>query len=85
MAAGLPISLLPRPEYQVMSRQVRTIFDSRDPATAHDTARRMGIDYLWVEDLDRRTYSLGTATLAAAPGYFTNVFDNGEVQVYRVR
>lgn len=85
MVAGLPISLLPRPEYQVMSRQVRTIFDSRDPATAHDTARRMGIDYLWVDDLDRRTYPMGTAVLAGARGYFTTVFDNGEVQVYRVR
>ena len=85
MAAGLPISLLPRPEYQRMSREVRTIFDSRDPAIAHDTARRMAIDYLWVDDVERRAYPEGTAILAGAPGYFTPVFDNGEVQVYQVR
>jgi hypothetical protein len=85
MAAGLPISLLPRPDYQRMSRQVRTIFDSRDPAIAHDTARRMGIDYLWVDDVERHAYPKGSEILAAAAGYFTPVFDNGEVQVYRVR
>jgi uncharacterized membrane protein len=85
MAAGLPISLLPDPAYQRLSRQVRTIFDSRDPASAHDTARRMGIDYIWVDDVERRAYPGGTRILAGAPGYFAPVFDNGEVQVYQVR
>jgi hypothetical protein len=85
MAAGLPISLLPRPEYQRLSRQVRTIFDSRDPAMAHTTARRMGIEYLWVDGTERRAYPAGSALLAASPGYFAPVFDNGEVQIYRVR
>jgi hypothetical protein len=85
MAAGLPISLLPRPEYERASEHVRTIFDSRDPATAHDTARQMGIDYLWVDDVERRAYPKGTEILAGAPGYFTPVFNNGDVQVYRVR
>ena len=85
MAAGLPISLLPRPEYHRESQQVRTIFDNRDPDLAHATARLMGIDYLWVDGTERRTYPAGTALLAASPGYFAPVFDNGEVQVYRVR
>jgi hypothetical protein len=85
MAAGLPISLLPRPEYQQLSRQVRTIFDSRDPDRAHATARQMGIEYLWVDGTERRACPAGTALLAASPGYFAPVFDNGEVQVYRVR
>ena len=85
MAAGLPISLLPRPEYQRTSQRVRMIFDSRDPAVAHDTARRMGIDYLWVDDVERRAYPEGTKVLAEATGYFLPVFSNGEVQVYQVR
>ncbi|MBK5298440.1 MAG: hypothetical protein JJE40_14910 [Vicinamibacteria bacterium] len=85
MAAGLPISLLPRPEYQRMSGQVRTIFDSRDPAIAHQGARRMGIDYLWVDAVERRAYPKGAEILATSPGYFTPVFDNGEVRIYRVR
>ena len=85
MAAGLPISLLPRPEYRRLSREVSTIFDSRDPAIAHDTARQMGIDYLWVDDVERRAYPKGTEILGGAPGYFAPVFNNGEVQVFRVR
>ncbi len=85
MAAGLPISLLPRPDYQRMSQQVRGIFDSRDADSAHLGARRMGIDYLWVDDIERRAYPKGTEILATSPGYFTPVFDNGEVRIYRVR
>jgi hypothetical protein len=85
MAAGLPISLLPRPEYQRMSQQVRAIFDCRDADSAHLSARRMGIDYLWVDDIERRAYPKGTEILATSPGYFTPVFDNGEVRIYRVR
>jgi uncharacterized membrane protein len=85
MAAGLPISLLPRPEYQRLSEQVRTIFDARDAGTAHETARRLRINFLWVDAVERRTYPDGSATLAAAPEYFMPVFDNGDVQVYRVR
>ena len=32
-----------------------------------------------------RAAGIGIQVLAASPGYFTPVFDNGEVQVYRVR
>jgi hypothetical protein len=85
MAAGLPISLLPHPDYQRLSQQVRRIFDSQDPAGAHQIARRIGIDYLWVDHTERKAYPRGSDILAASPGYFTPVFDNGEVQVYRVR
>ena len=45
----------------------------------------MGIEYLWVDGTERRECPAGTALLAASPGYFAPVFDNGEVQVYRVR
>ena len=85
MAAGLPISLLPRPEYHRLSEQVRTIFNARDAGKAHETARRLRISYLWVDAVERRTYPDGSAVLAAAPEYFMPVFDNGDVQVYRVR
>ncbi len=85
MATGLPISLLPRPEYRRLSRQVHGIFDSRDAGSAHAIARQLRIDYLWVDAVDRQAYPHGTAVLAAAPGYFAPAFDNGEAQVYRVR
>jgi uncharacterized membrane protein len=85
MAAGMPISLLPRPEYRDAARKVRSIYAAADPAAAHQAARRLRIDYLWVDELDRSTYPDGTRVLASAPGYFAPAFDNGEVQVYRVR
>jgi hypothetical protein len=85
MAAGLPISLLPRPEYDEASEKVRGIFDATDPGTAHQAARALRIDYLWVDEVERRAYPAGAERLAASPGYFEPVFTNGEVTVYRVR
>ncbi len=84
MAAGLPISLLPRPEYDEASEKVRGIFDATDPGTAHQAARALRIDYLWVDEVERRAYPAGAERLAASPGYFEPVFTNGEVTVYRV-
>jgi len=85
MAAGLPISLLPDPEYRRGAAVAHSIFSGRDPSAAHDTARQLGINYLWVDELERRTLPEGVAMLASAPGYFDPVFANGDVQIYRVR
>jgi hypothetical protein len=85
MATGLPISLLPQPIYRRRAAEVRSIFEMRDADRAHATARQLGIDYLWVDALDRQVHPDGTVRLATAEGYFERVFDNGEVQVYRVR
>jgi uncharacterized membrane protein len=85
MATGIPISLLPRPVYERLAADVRSIYDLHDAAAAHALARRMRIGYLWVDALDRQVYPDGTARLAVADDYFERVFDNGEVQVYRVR
>jgi hypothetical protein len=85
MAAGLPISLLPDPAYRDRSREVRTMFRSSDPARAHDIARELRIDYLWVDDSERRAYQSGVAAIDAASGYFKPVFRNSEVAIYQVR
>jgi hypothetical protein len=85
MAAGLPISLLPDRAYRDRSHQVRTIFRSSDPARAHDLAREMRIDYLWVDDNERRAYQSGVAAIDAATGYFKPVFRNSDVTIYQVR
>jgi uncharacterized membrane protein len=84
MAAAIPISLLPRPIYEQRAADVRSIFAMGDAGSAHAAARQLRIGYLWVDALDRQVYPDGTARLAAADGYFERVFDNGEVQVYRV-
>lgn len=85
MATGFPISLLPRPIYGERAAEVRSIFGMTDPDRAHAAARQLGIHFLWVDALDREVYPDGTARLGAAREHFERVFDNGEVQVYRVR
>jgi len=85
MAAGMPISLLPDPEYRRAAAVVHSIFSADNPSNAHQTARQLGINYLWVDEFDARTLPEGVAMLASAPGYFDRVFQNGDVRIYRVR
>ena len=85
MSAGLPISLLPTPEYERGSQEVRQIFTTTDPRQAWQLARRRRIDYLYVDGDDRTAYPQGVAKFENQPAYFETVFDNGEVRLYRVR
>jgi hypothetical protein len=85
MAAGLPISLLPIPEYQERSGQVRTVFASTDVSEAVAVARRLRLDYLYVDQADIAAYPDGIAKFDAHPAMFEPVFRNSEVRVYRVR
>ncbi len=84
-SAGLPISLLPVPEYQERSRQVQAIFTSPDMETAHTQARRLGIDYLWVDGHEQQAYPGVSERFDAAHQFFRPVFRNAEVVIYAVR
>ena len=84
-SAGLPISLLPLPEYQERSRQVQAIFTSPDMETAHAEARRLGIEYLWVDGHEQQAYPGVTERFDAVHQFFRPVFRNAEVVVYAVR
>ena len=84
-SAGLPISLLPTPEYMARAARVREIFRSRSIDDAHAVARELKIDYLWVDGTDRAAYPEGVGLLAADPTRFTPMFQNDEVTVYGVR
>lgn len=84
MSAGLPISLLPVPEYQERSRLVQQVYTSASPADAYARARRLNIRYLWVDEDDRRAYAAGITQFEDAT-YFEPVFRNDEVTVYRLR
>jgi hypothetical protein len=85
MAAGLPISLLPLPDYPERSEIVKRIFATTDPAEAADLAHRLRIDYLYVDGDDLAAYPAGTAKFDAHPDQFEPVFRNGTVRVYRLR
>jgi hypothetical protein len=85
MAAGQPISLLPVPEYKEKSEQVRTVFATTNVTDALTTARRLRLDYLYVDDEDVRAYPEGTRKFDEHPESFERVFSNSEVRIYRVR
>ena len=84
MAAGLPISLLPLPDYPERSARVKRLFETVDPAEASAVAMQLRIDYLYVDQDDVAAYPEGTAKFDASPRYFEPVFRNGTVRVYRV-
>ncbi|MGH9329374.1 MAG: hypothetical protein ACRD09_02935 [Vicinamibacterales bacterium] len=84
MAGGLPISLMHVPEYDTKSAQVRQIYTSDDAVAAWQIAKQLGIDYLYVDAIERLAYP-GVAKFDAHPEYFSAAFRNAEVTVYAVK
>ena len=84
MAAGLPISLLPQPEYLEASERVRSIFASSSADDASDKARRLRIDYLYVDGTDTAAYPDGVRKFDEHPALFSRVFTSGDARVYKV-
>ncbi len=84
MAAGLPISLLPQPEYTEASELVRTLFSTTRADEASELARRLRIDYLYVDDTDARAYPDGVRKFDESPALFARVFTSGPVKIFRV-
>jgi hypothetical protein len=84
MAAGLPISLLPLPDYNHAAQQVRTLYASPDPVEGWTIARRLRIDYLYVDAADTSAYPDGVKKFDGNPQQFERVFTSGDVIIYRV-
>ncbi len=84
MAAGLPISLMHVPAYDTRSRAVQEIYASAEPERARLLARELGIDFLYVDGMDRATYP-AIAKFDRRPDWFEPVFRNREVTVYATR
>ncbi len=84
MAAGLPISLLPLPVYRERSEMVQKLFATADPAEASTIARRLHIDYLYVDRDDVAAHPEGVAKFETDRARFEPVFSNPEVVIYRV-
>jgi hypothetical protein len=84
MAAGLPISLLPLPEYPAASEVVKVIYETTKVEEASRIARRLRIDYLYVDRTDTEAYPDGVRKFDEHPALFTRVFSSGDARVYRV-
>jgi hypothetical protein len=83
MAGGLPISLLNVPEYAERSDRIRAMYAAHNPAEAADLARNLRIDYVYVDEVERRAYPQGIQ-FANSP-VFEKAFEDPPVAVYRVR
>jgi hypothetical protein len=83
MAGGLPISLLKIPEYDDRSDRIRTMYSTTRPEEAADIARTLRIDYVYLDEVERRAYPNGIR-FGESPAFET-VFEDGPVAVFRVR
>ncbi len=66
---------------------VRSIYDSTDPAVAFALLRRYGVQYIYVGPLERAYYSpAGLAKFERSAGtYWDLAYENPEVRIYRLR
>jgi len=83
MAAGLPISLLDVPEYHERSGRVAAMYETSDGVVAADIARKLRIEYIYVDEVERSAHPHGIP-FEGSP-YFNKVFEDSPVAVYRVR
>jgi hypothetical protein len=85
-AAGLPIAMIPFRKFQEASEVVRMgIFNATSARDAHAMARALRIDYLWVGEVERRTYRAAVDAIAGGPDLFAQVFKNEAVTIYEVK
>jgi hypothetical protein len=85
MTAGIPIAMIPLKPYERESAAVRSVFSAPTPDDAHTLARALGIDYLLVGMVERRSYEGPLAAIAARPDLFPRVFSNDAIEIYGVR
>jgi hypothetical protein len=83
MSAGLPISLLPKPEYMEGSIEVQRIYSTAHAAEARDLAKARGIQYLYIDEDDRTAYPAGMDKFNAS--YFERAYDRRGITIVRVR
>jgi hypothetical protein len=83
MAGGLPISLLNVPEYAERSDRIRAMYATKNPDEAANIARSLRIDYVYVDEVERRAYQDGIC-FDASPA-FEKVFEASPVAIYHVR
>ncbi len=85
MAAGEPISLLHIEEYDRGRDQVKEMYATADATAARRIARELGIEYVYVDRVERDAYPEGAAKFDAHPESFAPLFRNDEVRIYAVQ
>jgi hypothetical protein len=85
MSGGLPISMIPLRPYREATQHVRMgVFLAPNAQEAHAMAEFLGIDYLYVGDLERDHYRQLSEAIAERPDLFPVVFKNESVTIHGV-
>jgi hypothetical protein len=84
LATGLGLFEPDQTRFEPNMRRIRTLFRTLDAAEAHGYCQRLGIEYLYVGDVERAAFGEGAAKFANHPDLFRRVFANGAVQIYQV-
>jgi hypothetical protein len=85
MMSGLPISLLPSPDYDRRAARVRRMYGTTDAAEVWRAARQNRIDYFYVDRAERAAFQPPSlAKFDNNPDFFRPVFRNREVSIYAV-
>ncbi len=86
MPAGSPIALVNTPEAEARVALVQELYATTDARQAWSLARRLHIDYIYLDRTEREAYPAASIDkFAYAPEYFAPVFHNLEAAVFRVR
>ncbi len=85
MAGGLPISLLRNPDTNGVRRGSPGLLLEMPPEEAHAAARRLAIDYLWLDQDDGPSGRDAVLRLTARPDLFSVVFRRADVAILQVR
>jgi hypothetical protein len=83
MAAGLPISMIPLVKYERATDKVLEIFRAPSAQTAFLTANAMLVDYVMVTPLERKHHPDFEAMVESGPQFWTTVFRNRSVVIYK--
>ena len=84
LVTGLGLFEPDQTRFEPNMRRIRTLFATRDVDEAYGYCQRLGIDYLYVGDVERAAYGEGAEKFARHPARFKRVFGNAAVQIYEV-
>jgi len=84
LVTGLGLFEPDQTRFEPNMRRIRTLFATRDADEAYGYCQRLGIDYLYVGDVERAAYGEGAEKFARHPARFKRVFGNAAVQIYEV-
>ena len=85
MSAGRPISLLHHREYDQLSNEIDNIYRTTSAPQACRQSRAQGLNYLYLDDVERRGFGPASIAKFDDSPCFTRVFRQGSASVFAVR